>query len=248
MKARNFIRLISFVSIISFCQVIGAAEITGEELWEKVITYHDPGSNWDSFDGRVRLVTTNSRGRLYSETISIDADRDFYQTEKDNATGLVAGVNDGTAFSKFTDTPKNKQQGDRQLRQSRSNAPMMRQHHSGHLGMPMQMKLAGLKAQKEVKLAQFQGKACYALELTGGPPEGPFSYWRGHWTLYADPDTFAILGGRHQKPDPESNLPDLYFVCHGVFEVDGIKIQSTKSFFRSEDDSYVFTDVYGSAR
>jgi hypothetical protein len=30
--------------------------------------------------------------------------------------------------------------------------------------------------------------------------------------------------------------------------VDGIKIQSTKSFFRSEDDSYVFTDVYGSAR
>jgi len=224
--------------------VINAAETTGPELWDKVIAYHDPGGNWKNFSGKVYLITTNWKDRLVGEVITLDRAKDFYQTEKENETESIVGIRNGKPFAELKKPPSENEKKQEQLDQWFENAPGMRQHHSGHIGFPMQAKAAGMTAQNAVELVEFRGKICYALVLKGNSNKVTHPYWEGTVTLYVDPQSYAMRGARREPLDYEAH----YFECVGEFELDGIKVQRAKTCFGVEDDSHWWSDVYAPVR
>ena len=217
-----------------------SADITGPDLWEKVIKYHDPDGKWATFKGKVHIVTTFRKDQLAGQIITLDNNAGRYQARDLTDQGATIGVKNGKAFASFKNPPQDEEQ---RLQQMLDRAVGMRQHHSGHIGMPMQMKVAGLVASDKVDMVNFKGRNCYAITLSGGTNEGPYSYWKGTWTLYVDPESFAMCGARSENED----FPSRYFECLGEIEVNGIKLQRVKNSYLSEDNSHVFTDVFAPA-
>lgn len=52
----------------------------GREVWDRVIAYHDPGSNWPNFQGNVHIVTTWPNGTFAEEELELRRPDDYRQS------------------------------------------------------------------------------------------------------------------------------------------------------------------------
>jgi hypothetical protein len=119
------------------------------------------------------------------------------------------------------------------------NTKEYKEHHTCHIGLPMELKLAGVQVQDEVEKVEFQGNDHLALRLDGYVDKVKHPYYAGSWTLYVDPNTYAMKGMDFKSPDW-----NVYFIAHGEIEVNGIKMPMIKNYFNSKDDSHRFTDNF----
>lgn len=220
------------------------AAITGKELWAKTIAYHDPHGNWKTFVGKVHLVSTltDSYGE---EELEMRKPDDFYQstrlTEKIKA---AKGVKHGACFNAVNDNQNPSAEQIKEYDLDCESARMMKEHHTCHLGLPMELKLQGMEAEAKVTWENFQGQKCYVLKLVGKPEAVKHSYYAGTWILYIDPVTYAMRGMRVQTEGFRAfEVYNAYIVVMGEIEVGGIKIPQIKNYF-DEDDSHWLTDAF----
>ena len=65
--------LLLFSSIISFSQ-----EITGKELLEKAIQFHDPNNNWATFQGELLVTMETPKNALRKSEIKINLPKEYF--------------------------------------------------------------------------------------------------------------------------------------------------------------------------
>ena len=72
-------KLLFFSSCFFLTFSLFGQDISGSELLEKSITYHDPSGNWDTFNGafNVTMETPNNSPRL--SEIKINLPEEFFQ-------------------------------------------------------------------------------------------------------------------------------------------------------------------------
>jgi len=238
MKQTALYLSILFFSITSFAQ-----NISGSELLNKTISYHDPSGNWSTFNGTLNVVmeipekanrTTEIKINLPEEYFYSKASRDNNTTEfileKTNCKILYNGNAD---FSEET-AKENHLSCDR--------ATMYKNYYTYLYGLPMKLKDPGANIDEKVEIKKFKGKEYLVLKVSYDEEVG-----KDIWYFYFNPSSYKmeIYQFYHSKKD--NTKIDLesgeYILLSEEKTINGIKFPKNRVWITNKDDELLGTDI-----
>ena len=215
--------------------------ISGQELWEKTIAYHDPNGKWDSYAGKMHMVTVIGKNQVFEEIIEINKTENFYKcTWIDKDTEVIKGIKNGEYFFGINEDSNPSEQLKSQYGLSEDNTSSFKEHHTCHFGLPMELKTSGMTVEENVEVVEHDGRKYFALTFIGMPDKVKHLYYEGKLVLYIDPVTFGM-----RKIERESTkYPPDYTILSGEIDVNNVIIPHMKGVFRSEDDIHRWSSIY----
>jgi len=234
-------KIISVLAITSLVNVGLGQQLSGSELLEKAIFYHDPNGNWESFNGKlfVTMETPNNADRdseihinLPEEYFYVKATRDTITIEYTIAKGdCTIALNGNTDLSEETLKENN-------LSCERAN--LYKNYYTYLYGLPMKLKDPGTLVNPIVERKSFKGKEYLLLKITYDESVGS-----DVWYFYFDPDTYAMKVYQFFKGDPnkEGKNTGEYILLLKESTVYDMKIPKVRAWYYNKDDKYLGTDI-----
>jgi hypothetical protein len=219
------------ISMSSFSQ-----EISGDELLEKAIQFHDPNGNWETFEGSflVRMETPNSAPResniqinVSKEYFSVKAIRDTVSTVYTMRKGVC------TAEINGNDNPSEVLKKKYSLNCERAN--MYKNYYTYLYGLPMKLKDEGTIIDQKVAKKVFKGKEYLVLKATYKQEVG-----KDTWYFYFDPKTYAMEVYQFFKVAKDSGE---YILLSGLETINGIKMPKDRAWYYNKNGGYLGTDI-----
>lgn len=230
---RYFLILITMLMYMSsFSQ-----ELTGNQLLDKAIIYHDPNGNWNTLKAaltvkmnqpesaeRITQIQVDFPNQLYSSTVKKDGNTITSTLKKKECTLLLNG---STNISKAAQDS---------LRISCERAKMMRDYYTYLYGLPMKLKDPGTRIYEKTQKKTFKNKEYVVLKVDYDATVG-----KDTWYFYFDPLTYAMEV--YQFFHDESKNDGEYILLKDIIEIDEIKIPKTRAWYYNKDDEYLATDI-----
>jgi hypothetical protein len=227
--------------LLLFCTlnvtVIFGQGLTGPQLLDKSIKYHDPQGNWDTFKGQlfITMKTPDSGDRLSKLTIDLPnqyfrlvAKKDNIITEQILEKGSCKLLLNGSETVSEDDVTKHRLTCER--------TQTMKNYYTYLYGLPMKLKDQGTVLDPEVFQKTFKGKMYLVLKVTYKEPVG-----NDTWYFYFDPETYAMevyqFYHNEEKNDGE------YIILNDLQEINGIKMPKIRAWYYNKDDKYLGTDT-----
>lgn len=213
-----------------------AQEITGTQLLERAIAYHDPENNWSSFKGKMLIEMENPKSSLRSTVIEMKLPNNYFKStvKKDNYT-IESELDNGECTLKLNGStsifPKIKDS----LNISCDRAKMMKNYYTYLYGLPMKLKDPGTIINNNVVKKTFKGKEYLVLKATYEKEVG-----KDTWYFYFDPKTYAMEV--YQFFHDESKNDGEYILLSEMITVNGIKIPKVRAWYYNKGDVYLATD------
>lgn len=219
-----------------------AQNITGNQLLGKAIDYHDPGSQWQTFNGtlKVTMETPNSSNRvseikinLPEEYFYVKARRDTitteYTTQKDECSIKLNGRSDLSEAELKTH------------RLSCERATMYKNYYTYLYGLPMKLKDPGTHLHETVERKSFKGKDYLVLKVTYDKAVGS-----DVWYFYFNPKSYAMEVYQFYKTDDQGKVKEdsgEYILLTGEERINGITMPKTRAWYYNKGDKYLGTDI-----
>ncbi|MEP2690107.1 DUF6503 family protein [Maribacter dokdonensis] len=213
-----------------------AQEITGTQLLERAIAYHDPENNWSSFKGKMLIEMENPKSSPRSTVIEMKLPHNYFKStvKKDNYT-IESELDNGECTLKLNGStsifPKIKDS----LNISCDRAKMMKNYYTYLYGLPMKLKDPGTIIDNNVVKKTFKGKKYLVLKATYEKEVG-----NDTWYFYFDPKTYAMEV--YQFFHDESKNDGEYILLSEMITVNGIKIPKVRAWYYNKGDVYLATD------
>lgn len=217
-------------------------DITGNELLDKAIAYHDPDSNWNTFNGNLHIImqTPNSSNRDSNITINLPEEYFYVKAQHDTITteytitknDCKIALNGSNAISE-ADVKANRLSCDR--------ANMYKNYYTYLYGLPMKLKDPGTNIHETVERKNFKGKDYLVLKATYDAAVGS-----DVWYFYFNPETFAMEIYQFYKTDDSGKLKadsGEYILLTEEATVNNIKIPKNRAWYYNNDDKYLGTDL-----
>jgi len=228
--------LLPMLFLLIVFQSIGQ-ELTGEQLLEKAISYHDPNGMWGSFSGNFVVTMSTPDGKERVSTIEIDLPKEYFH---------VGSTKEGVSISQTVD------KGECQLLLNGSNAiseedqekhrltceraAMYKNYYTYLYGLPMKLKDQGTIIDPKIQKKTFKGKEYLVLKATYEKEVGG-----DIWYFYFDPETYAMEVYQFFR---DESIPDgEYILLTEEEEISGIKMPKTRAWYYNKDNKYLGTDV-----
>lgn len=216
--------------------------LTGTQLLDKAITYHDPNGNWNHLDATfsVRMETPNQPARdskitinLQEQIFNLIATRDTVTTKYFlNKKECVIGLNDSLNISEELAKANN-------LSCERAN--MYKNYYTYLYGLPMKLKDPGTKIHETVETKTFKGKEYLVLKASYDEAVG-----KDVWYFYFNPETYAMEIYQFFKTDEVGDQKDdtgEYILLTDEALVKDIKMPKTRAWYYNKDDTYLGSDI-----
>ncbi|MGO4920322.1 DUF6503 family protein [Maribacter spongiicola] len=216
---------------------INAQEITGNELLERAIAFHDPQNNWSTFKGKMLIEMENPKGSPLSTVVEMKLPNNYFKTtvKKDNYT-IESELDNGACTLKLNGStsifPKIKDS----MNISCDRAKMMKNYYTYLYGLPMKLKDPGTLVADKVIKKTFKGKEYLVLKATYEKEVG-----NDTWYFYFDPKTYAMEV--YQFFHDESKNDGEYILLSEIITVNGIKIPKIRKWYYNKGDVFLATDV-----
>ncbi|KSA12618.1 DUF6503 family protein [Maribacter dokdonensis] len=213
-----------------------AQEITGTQLLERAIAYHDPENNWSSFKGKMLIEMENPKSSPRSTVIEMKLPNNYFKStvKKDNYT-IESELDNGECTLKLNGStsifPKIKDS----LNISCDRAKMMKNYYTYLYGLPMKLKDPGTIIDNNVVKKTFKGKEYLVLKATYEKEVG-----NDTWYFYFDPKTYAMEV--YQFFHDESKNDGEYILLSEMITVNGIRIPKVRAWYYNKGDVYLATD------
>ena len=213
-----------------------AQEISGNELLEKAIAFHDPEDNWSTFKGKMLIEMENPKSSMRSTLVELKLPTNYFKTTvtKDNYVIESELYNDECTLKLNGSTsifPKIKDS----LNISCDRAKMMKNYYTYLYGLPMKLKDPGTIIDNKVIKKTFKEKEYLVLKATYDEEVG-----NDTWYFYFDPKTYAMEV--YQFFHDESKNDGEYILLSGLITVNGIKIPKVRKWYYNKDDVFLATD------
>ncbi len=225
-------------SFILFTLTKGIAQqISGEQLLENTIQYHDPDGNWPSFKGILEVTMTTPDEKQRISAIKIDLPERFFElsySQDENAIVQRIQKNDCILSLNGSNSISNEAVAKYKLTCDRTK--LMKDYYTYLYGLPMKLKDKGTIIDPEVRTKTFKGKEYLVLKATYDKEVG-----EDVWYFYFDPKTYAMEV--YQFFHDETKNDGEYILLSGEERVSGIKMPKTRAWYYNKDDKYLGTDV-----
>lgn len=229
---RSILFLFIVFSISGFSQ-----NLTGEQLLEKAIAYHDPNSNWETFKGNLNITMEIPEKPNRDSEIVIDLPNEFFSVkskvndtiseyiiDKDSITMVFMGDNNPSEDILKTQ------------RLSKKRAKLYQNYYTYLYGLPMKLKDPGTIIHDKVESKTFKEKTYWVLKATYDKTVG-----KDTWYFYFNKDTYAMEV--YQFYHDESKNDGEYILLSEEETINGIKMPKIRAWYVNKDDKLLGTDI-----
>ncbi len=229
-------QILFFCFLSSLCV---SQSITGAELLDRAINYHDPNGNWPTFQGDLR-VTMNTPGksdRVTDFNINLPAESFEITSVRDSITIYQMINSEGCQYTLNSETDIS-DEDKKTHRLNCDRTQMWRDYYTYLYGLPMKLKDPGTIIDPVVSEREFKGKTYKVLKVNYDQAVGVDT-----WYFYFDPITYKMEVYQFFKV--EENNDGEYILLTGEETISGVKMPKTRAWYYNKADKYLGTDVLG---
>jgi hypothetical protein len=212
-------------------------DLTGPQLLDKAIDYHDPNGNWETFSGmlKVTMETPNNSNRISQITIDLPKEY-FHLVASKDSTQTTYTLNKKNCTTTITDSISNPNQ----RRTPCETARLYKNYYTYLYGLPMKLKDPGTIISEEVLKKKFKSKDYLVVKATYDEAVGS-----DVWYFYFDPETFAMEVYQFFKGNPDGSGKDTgeYILLSEEVNINEIKMPKNRAWYYNKDDKYLGTDI-----
>ncbi len=229
-------RFFYFTFILFSC--LGFSQnLTGEQLLEKAITYHDPNNNWPIFKDNFHITMEIPGKPNRDSKIVIDLPNEFFSVKsKVNDTISEYIINKDSITIVFMGDQKPSETTLKSQNLSKERAKLYQNYYTYLYGLPMKLKDLGTVVHKTVETKEFKGKTYLVLKVTYEKDVGEDT-----WYFYFNPKNFAMEV--YQFFHDESKNDGEYILLSKEETINGIKMPKIRAWYMNKDDKYLGTDI-----
>lgn len=156
----NIFIYLLFLSLTSFSQ-----EISGSELLEKAIKYHDPNNNWLSFNGifNVTMETPNNLNRITKIVINLPKEHFYLKAKRNNVT-TEYNLNKNECSITLNGKTNLTDEELKAKNLSCKRAHLFKNYYIYLYGLPMKLKDKGTIIDNKVEQKTFKGKNLFGIK------------------------------------------------------------------------------------
>lgn len=211
-------------------------DITGEELLNKSIQYHDPNNQWPKFAGELNITMETPKNPPRVSIIYIDVKKEYFKNEwsRDGDT-IIQEVNKNKCFISLNGETTFTKMQEKKHRLTCEQSLRKRDYYVYLYGLPMKLKDLGTLINPKVEKKFFKGKEYLVLQVKYEEEVG-----KDTWYFYFDPSTYAMEV--YQFYHDETKNDGEYIVLTEEVEVQGIKMPKNRAWYYNEEDKYLGTD------
>lgn len=219
--------LFLLLSIAAFSQ-----QITGNQLLEKAIHFHDPKGNWKTFNGElfVTMKTPDQIKRKSEIRINLPKEYFYIKSYKDVSTEEYT-VNKGIC-SKVVGGNKNPSNDPKK---TCKRANLYKDYYTFLYGLPMKLKDEGTIVHQKVVKKIFNGKEYWVLKVTYDENVG-----KDRWFFYFNPKNYEMEAYQFFKKEENSGE---FILLSGLEIIQEIKMPKTRDWYYNKDNRYLGTDL-----
>ncbi|GEQ85139.1 hypothetical protein ULMS_06470 [Patiriisocius marinistellae] len=213
-----------------------AQQLTGEQLLDKAIAYHDPHNNWDTFKGTLNVTMETPGGSPRVSIIDIDLSNEYFKVVATrDSIQTMHSIKKGKCTTSITDSISEPQR-----RTPCETAGFLKNYYTYLYGLPMKLKDPGTQIFETVERKTFKGKEYLVLKATYDEAVGS-----DVWYFYFNPKTYAMETYQFFKGDPNAKGKDTgeYILLNKETVINDIKIPAIRAWFYNKDDKYLGTDI-----
>ena len=223
--------IVLFTSIISFSQ-----EITGNQLLEKAIKFHDPNGNWETFKGELFVTMEMPKSSPRKSRIRINLPEQYFLVKavKDTIVTEYA-IHKGDCSMAINGNTNPSEELKKKHGLSCERANLYKNYYTYLYGLPMKLKDEGTIIEEKVERKTFKGKEYLVLKATYSKEVG-----KDTWYFYFDPETYAMEVYQFFKEAKDSGE---YIILTGLETINGVKMPKNRAWYYNKDNGYLGTDI-----
>lgn len=217
-------------------------KITSDQLLDKAIAYHDPNSNWDSFNATFNVVMDSPDRPSRNTAITINLPESyFYSKAITDSTSIEYEVNKKQCTIKYNGSTTFNDSIANANRLDCERATMYKNYYSYLYGLPMKLKDPGTHISDSIEHKTFKGKDYLVLKATYDENVGS-----DIWYFYFNPENYAMEIYQFFKKDDQGALnPESgeYILLTEERIVNAIKMPKNRAWYYNKDDKHLGTDI-----
>lgn len=229
-------KLFLFLLIIFSVQSFGQ-QLTGTQLLEKAIQYHDANGNWKTFTGNLFVTMEMPNKPSRESEISINLPQEYFYvkaTRGDITTELIV---EKTACKVSFNGDKNPSEAiKKKYRLNCKRAKMYQNYYTYLYGLPMKLQDKGTVIHEKVTREKFKGKEYLVLKVTYKKEVG-----KDTWYFYFNPKTYKMEV--YQFFHDETKNDGEYILLTEEALVNGIKMPKNRAWYTNKEDKLLGTDI-----
>ncbi|MBL7560584.1 hypothetical protein JAO71_12320 [Olleya sp. YSTF-M6] len=227
--------------ILTSTSITIAQQISGPQLLDKAIQYHDPQGHWSTFNDTLNITMTMPESNARTSQIVINIPKEYFSVtaKKDTVTTQYTIIKDSCTIS----LNGNKKLTNKQIKSNNlscDRATLYKNYYTYLYGLPMKLKDKGTIISPEAKTVNFKSKTYLQLQVNYNAEVG-----KDVWYFYFNPKTYAIEMYQFYKTDNigqvDTNTGE-YIILNDIKTVNGIKIPKIRTWYYNKDDKYLATD------
>lgn len=212
-------------------------QLTGSQLLEKSIDYHDPNGAWPSFHGKLDITMETPDGKDRVSEIIMDLPKEYFKvTSKKEDVEIAQTVSKDECTLALNGSTDFSEEDAKTHRLSCERAAMYKNYYTYLYGLPMKLKNKGTIIDPLVKTKTFKGKEYLVLKATYDKEVG-----EDIWYFYFDPKSYAMEV--YQFFHDESKNDGEYILLKEIETVSGIKMPKIRAWYYNKDNKHLGTDV-----
>jgi hypothetical protein len=198
MKLFTFLLLILTLNTPAIAQ-----NLTGTELLDKAIAYHDPNGNWESFKGTLKVIMEAPNNTFRKSEVTIDLPNEyFFLSAVRDSVQTRYTINKGKCNTSITDSISGNPS-----RTPCETASLYKNYYTYLYGLPMKLKDPGTVISDKVGRKKFKGKEYLVISTIYAKDDGKSEVW----FFYFNPKTYALEIYQFYKGDPENEVRRYFF-------------------------------------
>ncbi len=219
-----------------------AQKISGPELLEKAIKFHDPQGTWETFSGKLKVIMETPNNPNRDSDITIDLPKQYFYVKAKSGKNTTEYTMDKDVCAMRFNGDKNPADSiKKKYRLSCERAKLYKNYYTYLYGLPMKLKDPGTIIDDEVTKKKFKGKEYLVLKVTYTKEVG-----KDTWYFYFDPKTYAMEV--YQFYHDESKNDGEYILLSGIETINAIKMPKKRAWYMNKDDKYLGTDILKTAQ
>jgi len=224
------------LSLFSFTTIF-SQNLTGNQLLEKAIKYHDPKNHWQTFKGELFVVmkTPNNKERESRITINLPKEYFYVKAKRDTITTEMA-VHKGDCSLAINGNTHPTEALQKEYGLSCKRAKMYKNYYTFLYGLPMKLKDEGTIIQQKVTHKKFKGTDYLVLKVTYKKEVG-----NDIWYFYFNPKNYKLEV--YQFFHNEAKNDGEYILLSEEKEINGIKMPKIRAWYTNKDNKYLGTDT-----
>jgi hypothetical protein len=190
--------------------------LTGPELIQKSIEFHDPNQVWPNLKATFEFTDSlpaPRESRSYSVSFENKLSKMVYRNQDIN---YIVWNDSVQVFEGEIDNER---------------AIRMRNYYTYLWGLPMKLNDSGTQIDQEVSREELNGKSYLVARVP---------YEKDIWYFYIDPSTFQMEAYKFYQDEPNQKGEIIYL--EGLMDFQGLKIPANRTWYRTETPEFLGTD------